>query len=98
MKHSTSYFEAYAIVISLVCLWLRLSQRFRCAALALWQRVWTVPARTTSCGERLHCGLSDRKQTTVRTVRFFSALRSKLKPQCIERVYLLLLAKSPRQS
>lgn len=28
MKHGTSSLEAYAIVISLVCLWLRLSQRF----------------------------------------------------------------------
>lgn len=37
MKHGTSSLEAYAIVISLVCLWLRLSQRFgvrlsRCSA------------------------------------------------------------------
>lgn len=28
MKHSTSSSEAYAFVISLVCLWIQLSQRF----------------------------------------------------------------------
>lgn len=67
---------------------------FWCAPLALPWMARTTQA--TSCGERLHFWLSNRKRANV---SFFSLLAElNPKPQCIERVYRLLLGRGRKCS